>query len=180
MKETNKSLELYRQYERMGKDRSLAKLADQLGRPASYVRHLQLLSSEHSWQDRVRSYDAAEAREIDDARRSERVRSELEKQEIISRMNQEHSLLGRTHALRAAKQIQDLIDVKKFGSQAAVNLLKIATDLERVARGAETATTRVVQEQPRNTIAFDLTILSVEQLERLEQIAGELEPGDES
>jgi hypothetical protein len=40
--------------------------------------------------------------------------------------------------LRAVKQIEELIKAQKFGSQAAVQLLKVSTDLERLARGAAT------------------------------------------
>jgi phage FluMu protein gp41 len=182
MPRTNmKSEALFAQYAAMGPERSLAKLAELLGKPPSYKRQLERMSSENSWQARARQYDAARAEEERRERDKERRERMAKWEEERERMDMEHALLGRTHALRAAKQIQDLIEAKRFGSQAAVQLLKISTDLERVARGADTSSTRVqVHEEKRaEIITFDITKLSDEQLARLEDIADELE-GKES
>lgn len=131
MRETPKASAAFHEYCLLGPSRSLRKLADRLHQftPKSPpgIDTLKMWSSEHNWQERVKEFDKEQA--------EERLRKQ---QQEIEKMNQEHALLGRTQALRAVKQIEELIKVQKFGSQAAVQLLKVATDLERLARGAAT------------------------------------------
>jgi hypothetical protein len=178
MRETNKSLALYEQYANMGSGRSLAKLCELIGKEASYVRYLEKLSSEHGWQTRIRQYDAALIEEVAQKIKAEQ-KEKLAKFEAEKwRMDVEHALLGRTYAIKAAKQIADLMDVHKMGAMPTVQLFKIATDLERLARGADTASTRIQTNEPAagpNTIAFNLTKLTADQLDRLEAVASELE-----
>lgn len=126
-KETTKSMAALNAYLEMGPSRSLAKLAQKWGKNTSYIRQLERWSSEYGWVEQAKQFDKEQAEE----------RHRKQEQEI-SKMNQEHALLGRTQALRAVKQIEELIKVQKFGSQAAVQLLKVSTDLERLARGAAT------------------------------------------
>jgi hypothetical protein len=178
MRETNKSLALYRQYFDMGHDRSLAKLCEAIGKEASYVRYLEKLSSEHGWQNRIRQEEAQIVEEV-----QQKAKAELKEKMAVwaqekFRMETEHALLGRTYAIKAAKQIADLMDVHKMGAMPTVQLFKIATDLERLARGADTASTRIQTNEPAagpNTIAFNLTKLTADQLDRLEAVASELE-----
>lgn len=178
--ESTRAAAYFEEYAAMGPERSLEKLAKQLyetqedernTKETTWLRKLKEFSIQHNWQERIKERDREVARE-------KRRKYEEERQ----RMNDEHALLGRTHALRAAKMIQELSEQGRMSSTAAVTLLKIATDLERLARGAETEITKTIEEQPkqhRHTIAFDLSRLSDEQLERLEQLAEEIDPGEE-
>lgn len=177
--ESAKYLAYFEEYATMGPERSLEKLAKLLyarqGKPQpaelSILSMLKRASRDYGWVDRVIEYD----RQVIRARRRKR-------EEAIERMNEEHALLGRTHALRAAKLIGESIEKDRMTPGNAISLLRISTDLERVARGAETEITRTIDEGPKkHTIAFDLSRLTDEQLEKLEQIAGEVEgdPGEE-
>lgn len=124
MRETPRAAAAYEEYAAMGPSRSLRKLADKSG---TKLAQLGEWSSEHQWQERVKSYDA------------ERIEEKRRKQEAaIDAMNERHAMIGTTQQARAIKQIEALIEAKSFGSMAAVQLLKLATDLERVARGAST------------------------------------------
>lgn len=173
--EQAKSLALYMRYEGMGPDRTLEKLAQEIFQAQSkptpkYITtlsKLKKLSAQHNWVTRAEEYDK---RQVEALRKKQ--------QEAIDRMNEEHALLGRTHALRAAKQIQELMEAKKFGSNAVVSLLKVATDLERVARGAETTNSKVTVEDHQrkpHVVSVDLSKLSDEQLARLETLVTEIE-----
>jgi hypothetical protein len=67
----------------------------------------------------------------------------------------------------AAQQIERLIEAKKFGSQASVQLLKLSTDLERLARGEPTEYTR-----NKTDVAIDVAgfkELLMQRLRRLEE-----------
>jgi hypothetical protein len=126
--ESAKARAAYAAYEAMGPDRSLAKLAQTYGKSTSYKRQLERWSSQFHWPARVAEYEQLQL-----AQRRRKREHELEV------MNDEHAIYGRTQALRAIQQIERLIREQKFGSQAAVQLLKVATDLERMSRGASTA-----------------------------------------
>lgn len=124
MRETPRAAAAYEEYAAMGPSRSLRKLADKTG---TKLAQLGEWSATHKWQERVKAYDA------------ERIEEKRLKQEAeIEKMNERHALIGTTQQAKAIKQIEALIEAKSFGSMAAVQLLKLATDLERVARGAST------------------------------------------
>lgn len=134
MRETPKAAAAYEEYAAMGPSRSLRKLAEKLNqtnsKPIATEATLMAWSSEHGWQERVKLYDA------------ERIEEKRRKQEAeIEKMNERHALIGTSQQARAIEQIKNLIEAKAFGSMAAVQLLKLATDLERVARGAATERT---------------------------------------
>jgi hypothetical protein len=66
--ETPKAHAAFLAYCELGITRSLAKLAEHLGKPAAYVRQLEYWSSQFNWQARVKGYDeerAAERRKVD-------------------------------------------------------------------------------------------------------------------
>lgn len=130
MRETPKALAAFHEYCLLGPARSLRKLAESKQEYSKSVSLLMRWSTDHNWQERVKVYDAERAEE-----------KRHKQEEELERMNAEHALLGRTQALRAVKQIEKLIEAQKFGSQASVQLLKVGTDLERVARGAVTERT---------------------------------------
>lgn len=159
MRETPKALAAYEEYAAMGPSRSLRKLAekwDKSGTKAGQVfKQLGIWSSEHQWQERVKVYDAER---IDERRR----KHELE----IEQMNSRHALIGTSQQARAIKQIEALIEAKAFGSVAAVQLLKLATDLERVARGVETDRTEVVS---TGSVGFYAAAVQLPQKQPIEQ-----------
>lgn len=158
MRETPKSAAAFEEYCALGTMRSLRRLADKTGTKLSQLGEW---SRVFAWQERVKFYDA------------ERIEARRVKQEAeLDRMNEEHALLGRTQALRAIKQIEELIKVQHFGSQAAVQLFKISTDLERIARGASTERIAVSdastdQAQPRG---IDFSIFTQEELSIIQPI----------
>lgn len=131
MRETPRAAAAFEEYAAMGPSRSLRKLAAKLGengaKTGQITKQLEIWSAAHNWQERVKQHDAERIEE-------KRLKREVE----VERMNDEQALLGRTQALRAVKQIERLIEAQKFGSQASVQLFKVSTDLERIARGAAT------------------------------------------
>jgi len=62
LEETPKSAAAFYEYCLLGADRSLAKLAQKLGKSTAYIRCLETWSSHNRWQERVREYDAEQAR----------------------------------------------------------------------------------------------------------------------
>ncbi len=127
IRETSKAAEAFRAYCDLGPRRSLAKVAESLGKKSGYVRLLEKWSSDFNWVQRARDYDDEEAQE----RRWKR-------EEAIATMNERHVLLAMEAQERASKQIEELIKAKAFGSVAAVQLLKLGIDAERLAMGAAT------------------------------------------
>jgi hypothetical protein len=142
MRETPEASLAFEQYYDLGEDRSLALLAQKkrqeiiaenqdatrkIPTEAALLTNLKKWSSEHKWQERVIARDRASA---------ERERRKRDK--AIEAMNERHAMIGTTQQAKAIKQIEALIEAKSFGSMAAVQLLKMATDLERLARGAPT------------------------------------------
>lgn len=129
MRETPAAAAAFAEYCALGPDRSLRKLVDKV---STNLAQLGIWSRNHSWQERVAQYDIAQIKE-----------RERKKQADIEKMNERHAQIGITQQARAIKQIEELIAAKKFGSQASVQLLKLATDLERLARGEPTERTAV-------------------------------------
>lgn len=131
MRETPKAKAAYEEYAALGPSRSLRKLAEQVrqsdGEASVRLRTLEEWSVQHNWQARVTEYDKERVAE-------KRRRREAE----LEQMNEEHAVMARDQALRAVQQIERLITAERFGSQASVQLFKVATDLERLARGAPT------------------------------------------
>lgn len=178
MRETPDAAKAFEDYYNMGDERSLERLANLMhqnqtkARPkpqtiATLLSKVKEWSSKQGWQQRIIDRDRTEA---------EKVRKKRAK--ALEQMNDEHALLGRTQALKAVQQIKNLIDAKKFGSQAAVQLFKMSTDLERVARGAATEVAQLQhvgkdgEELPSSSlIAIDTRNMTTEQLEMLKALA---------
>jgi len=127
MKETPKAKEACEQYLLLGPERSLAKLAEAMGKRPGYVQVLKEWSSAHKWQEKAREYDKEQAE-----------KRRLEHQSRIEKMNEEHFLLGRTQALRAVTLIGKLIEREEIRDTALVQYFKAATSLQRLAAGAAT------------------------------------------
>jgi hypothetical protein len=56
--------------------------------------------------------------------------------DAIESMNARHIQIALAGQKKAIEQINDLIEQKKFGAVACVQLLRLSVDLERMARGA--------------------------------------------
>lgn len=125
--ESAKAYQAYLDYRDLGVYRSLAKLNQQYGKKASYIRQLQKWSAQYDWQARIKQFEQEQAEE-----RAAKIQAALDE------MNERHIELALAQQEKASKQIADLIEARAFGSQAVVQLLKLATDLERLARGAPT------------------------------------------
>jgi hypothetical protein len=152
-KETSLAREAYEIYLNMGPSRSMRQVVEVLhsmgrynGTEKTTLRHLAEWAKTHCWQDRIRAYEEEQALET-------RAKRQIE----IDKMNQEHALIGRTQTLRMVKHIQELIEAKHFGSQAAVQLFKYATDLERVARGAATEQLAIAENKTPEIHTEDLS-----------------------
>lgn len=125
--ETAKARAAYAEYEMLGPHRSLANLAQRDGKKTSYIRQLQRWSSEYGWVERANRYDMSQVEERRRRREAER-----------EKMEAEHALIGHAAAIRAADLLRQRMESSDIGTYALVQLLKIGTDLERLARGAAT------------------------------------------
>jgi len=134
--ETPKAAAAYEEYAALGPGRSLEKLVEKRrqsgGNSTVRLRTIEAWSSLHEWQRRVRTYDveiaSAEAKKIKaihDEMNSRQVETSKEMQDV------------------AIKQIKELIQVKSFGSLAAVQLLKNMIEAERKALRADDDTKKV-------------------------------------
>jgi hypothetical protein len=125
--ETTRAQAAFLRYCGLGPQRSLSKLAEVLGKTPGYTRHLESWSSRYSWVRRAKEYDA-------DILQKEADEEARRRAEAIKEMNARHAQLGTVQQQRAIAQIQELIEAKSFGALAAVQLLKLAIDIERNAR----------------------------------------------
>ncbi len=140
--ETSKAAEAYAAYRDLGASRSLAKLTAMWGKSETYVWQLERWCSQFSWVERAKTWDE-EQREVE---RQKRLAEEDEKRQkqakAVEDMNARHAQLGITQQLKMVKHVETLIAAKAFGSVATVQLLKLATELERLARGEATSIER--------------------------------------
>ncbi len=142
MRETPEAARAFEEYYDLGDDRSLLLLAEarhqklqalnqgdtkKTPTAATLLRHFKEWSVEHKWQERIIARDRAQA----EKERKKRLKA-------IQQMNDRHALIGTTQQAKALEQIKTLMDAKAFGSMAVVNLLKLALDTERLARGMPT------------------------------------------
>jgi hypothetical protein len=84
-------------------------------------------STSHKWQERVIERDRQKAE-------AKRKRQE----ETVHAMNERQALIGTTQQSTAIKLIAELGKKQEFKPRDAIQLLKLAIDVERVARGAAT------------------------------------------
>ncbi len=143
MRETPQAAKAFEQYYLLGDERTLAKLAHDIygqnHESASVVPNqetfqnisgilsqLKKWSAAHKWQERVIERDRAAFYRLE--KKLERDRE---------RMNERHAAIGTTQQKKALEQIDALITAHAFGALATVQLLKLATELERLARGGD-------------------------------------------
>lgn len=134
--ETAYALATFEAYCSLGADRSLVKLREHLRQTGTKrvpsLTTLKDWSRAFKWQERVKKY------EIEEAEREHKSRLQE-----VKAMNKRHALLAVNAQKQMVEQIRRLIAARKFGSQATVALLKLATDLERLARGEATQQSKV-------------------------------------
>lgn len=123
-------------------ERSLKKLARQNCVSESNFRTLrrryEMWSDRDDWQRRVVEYDLDQAQ-----------KKKAERDAALEKMEEEHALVARQGVLLASKRIKELMDAGEFGPYSAVQLLKVASDLERIARGGATAR---IEEKSERTV----------------------------
>jgi hypothetical protein len=114
-------------YLTLGPDRSLPQLAEALGKQPGYLGQLKKWSSFYGWQEKCRVHDI------------EMAKTRLQKCEVeIEAMQTRHIQIALQGQRKALARIQELCDSQELPATAAVQLLKLSLDLERVARGAAT------------------------------------------
>lgn len=144
--ETPKSAHAFALYCEMGSERSLAKVAEKIyGKPTVNLRQIEQWSSKYHWVDRAKAYDREQA-----ALRQQRKQAEIEA------MDQRHIVISKTLQVKMLKQIEELLQRERFGSQATVMALKYATDLERLAMGTVTERTeQIIQTSSESAYEYD-------------------------
>jgi hypothetical protein len=131
--ETGNAAAAFEQYYDLGEKRSLELLARTIYKNQSnttpaeitILGKLKKWSSKYDWQKQLVARERVVAEER---------RKKLEKE--IEAMNERQAMIGTTQQSRALKQVEELIKNEKFGALATVNLLKLAIEVEREARGA--------------------------------------------
>lgn len=127
-KETPRAAAAFQEYCLMGPERSYPKVVEKLGRKTGYTRVIEHWASLYHWQDRVRQYDAQEAE-----------KRRVKRQQELEKMDEEHSLIGRTHLLRAVSAMEPILKAGEAPFPSLVSLFKYSAELERLARGAATS-----------------------------------------
>ncbi len=136
MRETPQAAQAFEDYYDLGDDRSLRKLAESNQKHSKHIANLMKWSVEHGWQERVKLRD----RERAEAKRKKRDAE-------IDAMNERHIQIGTSLQLKGIKQSDKLLNKEDVNASDALRMIKLGTDLERVARGEPTERT----EQTVNT-----------------------------
>lgn len=117
----------------MGPGRSLIKLAEiEVDGMRATEQRLCAWSRAYGWVQKAREYDEEQLERKRQAR-----------QDAIDKMNEAHIKIALEQQTNAVAQIQALINAGQFRDSATVQLLKLALDLERLARGAALDHTKV-------------------------------------
>lgn len=171
--ETPKAHTAYLEYCALGEDRTLAKVATiiatrQHRTESTLLGQLKSWSAKYEWVRRAAEYDQAVLLRDTELRHKRMIRRELAREERRHEMDDQHEVIARGVLTKALRQIDALIDIGKFGSQATVMLLKTALDLHRTALGAPTEVTeqQVVAQAPKLTVDELYTVLA--ELEQIE------------
>ena len=126
-KETAKSYAAFREYCRLGPERSIEKLRQVLGEASVSQRWAEEWSSKHNWQERVRTYDADEQARLEKLYHKDRDRSRAARIKALDWL-----------LIRAQIALGSLNPDEASWSQVAV-ALKTATDGLRTEHGDEPA-----------------------------------------
>jgi hypothetical protein len=181
----------FREYCALGPGRTLEKLFELYQNSTKYepksgkcfkpsISMIKKWSAKYEWQKRVLKWDQEQFEARQRKREAER-----------DKMDERHAQIGVSQQMRAIQRIEQLMKADNFNAQATVQLLDLATKLERIARGG--ATERKEVSGPAGgaisikdeTPPMDLSALSDEELDQLqaihrklkEQMSGRSEPG---
>lgn len=104
----------------MGKGRTLAKVAKQLGKKTTTVCDM---SADHHWQDRIAAWEREQDRVAQQAQLN-----------AIKKMRREHADLGYSMLIKAAKALKRLPD-DDLKAVDISRMVEVGSKLERIARG---------------------------------------------
>lgn len=118
--ETPKQFEAFKVYRDMGEERSLSKVAKQLGKSTQL---LSRWSSANSWVERCVSWDAEQDRLL----RQQQLKD-------IKAMRKRHADIATAMILKAAKALKEIKD-NEIKPQDVSRMVEVASKLERISRG---------------------------------------------
>lgn len=117
-KESSKAKAAYYVYESLGLDRSISKVAQQMGHPyPGYERHLEEWSRLYGWVKRAQAYDDAQLEKKRKAR-----------DKALDDLYDELAQICQDQRGKTVKDIEKLRKSDKLGAIATVNLLKLLID----------------------------------------------------
>jgi hypothetical protein len=166
----------FREYCALGPGRSLEKLFEVYQNSTKYIPNsdkrfkpsistIKKWSSTYEWQKRVLKWDQDQFEARQRKREAER-----------EKMDERHAQIGVSQQMRAIQRIEQLMKADNFNAQATVQLLDLATKLERIARGGATERKEVsgpaggaipIKDEAE---PMDLSALSDEELDQLQMI----------
>jgi hypothetical protein len=136
--ETPRAAAAFAEYAAMGPGRTLEGLCEKRAQSAPKASHrlatFKGWSAKYHWQERVKEYD----RVVIDRAAEER-RKQLN--EAIEAMNERHIDIALNLQLKLIQRLDELMEAENFGAAAWVSAMRLATDLERLARGEPTQIT---------------------------------------
>lgn len=153
-KETTVAFEAFVCYRDMGANRSLAKVAEKLGKSETLM---QRWSGQHEWVNRAADFDGHLDEEVVDAQ--EKARRE---------MAERHAKLAQAALTRVAQRLGDL-DPEDLKPGDIARILEVATKLERLSRGEPSE--HVEGTVTRRDLPLDIQKLSDDELAQLEALA---------
>lgn len=151
-KESAKAYQASLEYCEMGRERSLAKLAQKWGKSESYVGQLERWSSQYGWVERAKQYDTEQSAERNARRQKQREEMEdrhaeqsREEQDAARRYILAHiniddhdgSVSSDEEAEKTKDSLRLLLGNEKINLSAVVQLLKNSREDERKALGVD-------------------------------------------
>ena len=122
--ETTKPFEAFCTYRDMGRERSLAKVAEKLSKSEQIMKRW---SAKFSWVDRVTAWD-------DEQERIEREIAQKEQSKAIREMRKRHADLASAMLVKAAKALKAIPDDEVKAGDIS-RMVDVASKLERISRG---------------------------------------------
>ena len=123
-KESTKAYEAFCIYRDMGRERSLAKVAEKLQKSETLMGRW---SREHKWVERAAKWD-------DEQDRIEREIAQREQAKAIKEMRKRHADLGTAMLIKAAQALKS-IPIQEIKPGDISRMVDVASKLERISRG---------------------------------------------
>ncbi len=159
MKETPTAAQAFEDYYALGDGRSLRKLAKSNQKHSKHIANLMQWSAAHGWQERVKARD----REIAEAKRKQ-------KDAAIEAMNERHAQTGMSLQAKGLKRADELLAQDVVSDLGSLRMIKIGTDLERIAR-SESAKIQANEEKQEGEISLPIVDLLPEEIATLKNMA---------